>query len=82
MIIYYRKSFYTTVLERVIFNGPLTLHENTFNLIQHLVKIGIMEKKYTLGSTGRIITIAEPFRINNFLDRVSSLVYSPNFYLF
>ena len=81
MIIYYKRSFYTAVLEKLTRERSLRYPQSTLNLLQHFVKLGIMvncptpETKYS-------VRLAEPFRLRNFLDRVASIVYSPNSIIF
>lgn len=81
MIVYYKKSFYTTVLERLIFNGSYYCQKKALNLMQHFVKLEIM-RIHSKSSTGSILRFVEPFRLNNFLDGVSSLVNSSNSIIF
>lgn len=81
MIVYYKRNFYTTLIERSVFDGPYTINKKLLNLIYHLVKLGIMVKYFDNRSKPHFCII-KPLRRGYFLDKVSPFALSSNSVIF
>jgi len=75
MIVYYRKNFYTTALERLI-NEDAAIMGNEINFLNHLVSLEILKHER---SPKEVYYISEN-RINDILNQIAIFIYSPKIY--